>query len=750
MKRYRIISELGKGATGIVFRAVSSKDGSTVALKKLVLPGHLDAREEEEFIKRFKTEGKAALSLKHPGIVSAIDSGLDEGTFYIAYELIDGVTIEEALKSGREFPPDEVTDLIVQASSALEYAHSQGVVHRDISPGNIYVGKDGKIRISDFGVAGFTSRVTMTAGSDAIVGTPGYMSPEQITGGDADPRSDIFSLGCVAYELLTGKQAFSGDNLATIVHNVINKQPVPIREINPKVPPALEELVFRMLAKKIEYRFQGMSEVNASAINVLEQIPVQRKKSAVGETTHTPMLVISGGSSDGKQYILQPTVTTIGKTIGDILIDNDPGIAGQHAWITRTDTGWVLYDADTESGTFLNGERIEQEEILPGDKIQIGETILEFRGAGGHVGQFAESVTKAPADQDKQAGSPISKTAWPVVVILAIPGILVIAALIVFGIILPAGYHDNLDAVTVTRWVSAYTRLDIQDVGTPDWNSDVINILAEWEADPLVSYDSLEASGTEHGPADYMMPAYIPGHEKFNNEVDFRFRLFQLTEQFLNEIALGTAGMNPDNTRVSPVVQAVSGLRVIINQLETGDGISPIWAQRKNQLLAVVNKWITNATGSSEITVPVTFHAEIEQAQESILTGYYTYQGAGTDINILNDAIIEFQNAIQDLSNILSISENEDARALRALTYFLGARIYKEAADIQEPRLYNDALVYLDNADADLAYVGPAAWDHSIPLDFTADFPTHTSLQTQINALKAIINQIIANMQSNG
>src|SRR3990172_2532250 len=115
MKRYRIISELGKGATGVVYRAVRSSDGGTVALKKLVLPGHLDAKEEDDFIKRFKTEAEAALSIDHPGVVRCLDCGLDDGTFYIAYELIEGVTLEDAMKSGRKFSPDEVADFLIQA-----------------------------------------------------------------------------------------------------------------------------------------------------------------------------------------------------------------------------------------------------------------------------------------------------------------------------------------------------------------------------------------------------------------------------------------------------------------------------------------------------------------------------------------------------------------------------------------------------------------------------------------------------------
>ncbi|MCX6645726.1 MAG: FHA domain-containing serine/threonine-protein kinase [bacterium] len=468
MKRYKIISELGKGATGVVFKAVKLDDGSTVALKKLVLPGHLDANEEQEFIKRFKSEAQAALALKHPGIVAALDCGLDEGTFFIAYELVEGMTIEEALKSEREFAPEEVADIIIQAADALAYAHREGVVHRDLSPGNIFLTNEGKVRIADFGVAGFTSKETMASEKDTIVGTPGYMAPEQIKGGEVDPRSDIFSIGCVAYELLSGKQAFTGDNLAQIIHRVMNEQPKPIRELNPKVPIQLEELVFRMLAKNPDYRYQNMDEVVIAATRVLEEIPRSRKTEEMVETGHAPMLVGIAGPLEGQKFLLQPTVTTIGKKVGDIILGDEPGIAAQHAWITKEETGWVLYDADTEGGTFLNGERIEREEILPGDKIQIGSVVLEFRGAGGHKGAFQDTgvlVVQGDAIGKKAGEIPAKRVPWPVVILIMIPGILILAGLIYSGLYLPYQYRSSLDKVTNPRWDSAFSKLDATIIG---------------------------------------------------------------------------------------------------------------------------------------------------------------------------------------------------------------------------------------------------------------------------------------------
>ena len=752
MKRYKIISELGKGATGVVFRAVRNDDGSTVALKKLVLPGHLDANEEQDFIRRFKSEAQAALALKHPGIVSALDCGLDEGTFFIAYELVEGVTLEEALKASREFTPDEVADLINQASDALAYAHREGVVHRDLSPGNIFLTDDGKVRIADFGVAGFLTKTTMTSDKDTIVGTPGYMAPEQIKGGEADPRSDIFSIGCVAYELLTGKQAFTGDNLAQIIHRVMSEQPKPIRDLNPKVPVQLEELVFRMLAKNPDYRYQNMDEVVIAATRVLDEMPKTRKTEQMIETGHAPVLVGIAGPLEGQKFQLQPTVTTIGKKVGDIILGEGPGIAPQHAWITKEETGWVLYDAETESGTFLNGERIEREEILPGDKIQIGSVVLEFRGAGGHKGAF-QDATLQMIEVDEKAGKagevPSKKVPWLVIVLIMIPAFIIFAGLIYAGIYLPYKFRSALNEITNPRWDSAFSKLDATIIGGPEWNLDAMDVLSQWQADPLGG----EISASENlsgGPSEFMTPALVLGNRGINDEVLYRFQLFQLAEEFLLA-ATSQSGSSIDT--VNPSYQVVRGLEPRIDGMKVPAGIADEWVGRKNQLLSIVRRWIAaNGAGTTRPgnAGPSGYEAERTAALDSLLNGWYTYQEAGTDIQLLDAAFVDFQTCIQSLDAVLVVNPGEqDASCIRGLAYFLGAKILRTAGDRLGPDRYQRGLDFLDSATLDIAGVSPEAWDRAIPVDFKTEFPSPNSLNAQIRALSLTLNNLLSNANQN-
>jgi len=745
MKRYRIISELGKGATGVVYKAVRAEDSSTVALKKLVLPGHLDAHQEEDFIKRFKSEAKAALELKHVGIVAALDCGLDEGTLYIAYELVEGVTLEQAIKSGRKFSAEEVADILIQTSEALEVAHSSGVVHRDISPGNIFLTNDGKTKISDFGVAGFTSRTTVTPGDQSIVGTPGYMAPEQITGAEADPRSDIFSLGCVAYELLTHTPAFTGDNLAQIIHRVMSEQPRPIREIDPLIPLPLEELVFRMLAKNPDYRYQTMGDVQTAATRVLEEIPRARKSTAKDEVGHAPMLVAIEGQYEGTQFKLQSTVTTIGRTIGDILLANDPKVATQHAWITKEETGWVLYDADTDSGTLLNGEEIDREEILAGDRIRLGDTVLEFRGAGGHAGAFAE-----PGDTEGGAKSQPQKVAipkripWLLIVFLSIPGLIVIAGLIAIGFVYPRQYMAQLDVATVTRWDSAFDLIDKTSIGDPAWMSDAADIVDSWQNSPLgtvtIPNDESDESTNELpvGMTAFLAPSWILSHNRINNEVMFRFDLFNMAEDFLYAVTgavPGTSNEPGSVPSINPVLQTVRELESRLQTMEIPSGLDPTWEGRKNQLLAVIRRWLGGSPVGPGTTGPRGFTSERNTSEQRLLDGWYTYQEASERFDMLDMAFRDFQAAIDTITVVLDAQPGDEAAsAVRGLSFFLQARLLQQVGGNERIERAMNILAF---AEADIGVVGRGAWIDAIPEELHDDFRSPTSVMSQIRALRA-------------
>jgi serine/threonine-protein kinase len=201
----------------------------------------------------FFLEAQSAGRLMHPNIVAIYDAGMYRDFCYITMEHIDGPTLVKFCNEKDLLPINKAAEIIFQVCKALDYAHQKGVVHRDIKPSNIMLNRSEDIRITDFGIAQIKSDSTISKG---IVGSPSYMSPEQVKEEKVEDKSDIFSLGCVLYELLTGKQAFSGDNYFSIMYKITNNEPVPMQEIRPEIPEVLEQITRKALAKDPEERYQ--------------------------------------------------------------------------------------------------------------------------------------------------------------------------------------------------------------------------------------------------------------------------------------------------------------------------------------------------------------------------------------------------------------------------------------------------------------------------------------------------------------
>ena len=256
--RYEILKELGKGSMGMVFQAHDPQIDRLVAIKVL----RQDRLSSEAFVERFLKEAKAIGRLSHPNIVAVYDIGEDQGTIYIAMEFLEGVQLDKFQTPEKKFAMAEIIDVGVQVAEALHYAHERGVTHRDIKPSNIIVEPNGRIKITDFGIAHIEdpSGVIQTQAGE-ILGTPAYMSPEQVLGKPVDGRSDLFSLGVILWELSAGKRPFRGENMGAVFHAVTQENPEAPDKINADVPPALSGIILKCLEKDPGKRYASGNEL---------------------------------------------------------------------------------------------------------------------------------------------------------------------------------------------------------------------------------------------------------------------------------------------------------------------------------------------------------------------------------------------------------------------------------------------------------------------------------------------------------
>jgi serine/threonine-protein kinase len=245
--RYEVVGELGQGAMGIVYKARDPKINRFLAIKTIRFSDEFEPEKIREVKDRFMREAQIAGKLAHPSIVAVYDVGEDYDLTYMAMEFLEGESLQKYCRKGFLLPLRKILFVVSEVALALDYAHRQGVIHRDVKPANIMVLKDGKVKVTDFGIAKAVSSSQTKSG--IVLGTPNYMSPEQINGHEIDGRSDIFSLGVVFFELLTGVLPFHGKNLTNLFYQVTQvKHPSP-REINPKVPNPVEQIVDKALSK---------------------------------------------------------------------------------------------------------------------------------------------------------------------------------------------------------------------------------------------------------------------------------------------------------------------------------------------------------------------------------------------------------------------------------------------------------------------------------------------------------------------
>ncbi|WP_105970212.1 Stk1 family PASTA domain-containing Ser/Thr kinase [Streptomyces geranii] len=273
--RYELGQVLGRGGMAEVYLAHDTRLGRTVAVKTL----RADLARDPSFQARFRREAQSAASLNHPAIVAVYDTGEDyiDGTSipYIVMEYVDGSTLRELLHSGRKLLPERTLEMTIGILQALEYSHRSGIVHRDIKPANVMLTRNGQVKVMDFGIARAMgdSGMTMTQTS-AVIGTAQYLSPEQAKGEQVDARSDLYSTGCLLYELLTVRPPFIGDSPVAVAYQHVREEPQPPSVFDPEITPEMDAIVLKALVKDPDYRYQSADEMRADIEACLDGQPV--------------------------------------------------------------------------------------------------------------------------------------------------------------------------------------------------------------------------------------------------------------------------------------------------------------------------------------------------------------------------------------------------------------------------------------------------------------------------------------------
>jgi len=298
--RFRVLGELGRGAMGVVYRAEDPALGRIVAIKTITLTGTDEQR--SLFEARFLQEARAAGSIGHPAIVTIYDVGREADVAFIAMELLDGRELRDLIRGG-SLAPSEAVEIAAQVAEALAAAHERGVIHRDVKPGNVMVLSDGRVKIMDFGIARLRDPAVKTA-TGMMLGSPRYMAPELVSGEPFDHRADVFSLGVVLYEMLTGIAPFRGDDLSQLMFSVVNAAVIPPSHVNRTLPSVLDYILARALKKIPDERYASAAEfaqdLRDAIPDVLEaESAVRARAEATGEGTAPGLAathVVPGGA----------------------------------------------------------------------------------------------------------------------------------------------------------------------------------------------------------------------------------------------------------------------------------------------------------------------------------------------------------------------------------------------------------------------------------------------------------------------
>ncbi len=436
-QRYRVKEKIGSGGMADVFLADDLLLGREVAVKVL----HAQYASDPAFIQRFRHEAQAAANLNHPNIVNIYDWGNEGDLYYIVMEYVEGRDLKEILRTEGRLLPERAAEVAAEISAALQFAHRHNLVHRDIKPHNVFITSLGQVKVMDFGIAreGDGGGITQTG---LVMGTPQYISPEQAQGLAVDGRSDIYSLGVVLYEMLTGRVPFDDSNPVTVTYRQVREDPIPPSVIDPEIPATLEAIVMKAMAKNPANRFQTAQEMKADLLRFLEGMPVSATPVLPGQGAAGAPLPAAGGGGRKWPWAVAAAVVAVLAVTGIVLalalggrggkveVPNLQGMTLEKATSTLESLGLKVGDLkdqyieegsqqaglvvsqDPEWGTLLaKGEKVNltvtREMRMPdlvGDSREAAEDTLK------RLGILVIEIKSTPTEDEKEVNTVLSQS----------------------------------------------------------------------------------------------------------------------------------------------------------------------------------------------------------------------------------------------------------------------------------------------------------------------------------------------------